>query len=341
MAAWIAPATWANGSFTAAFANAEVRDHLVWLKAFADLITGSTAADSGSATQIGIIRASGSASAFGSRISGDTQPRYNIDADGTLEWGGGSSAADVRFSRTGVRQFTFEGVGGIGQLEFLVNSPSAAGLASQTIAVNVPDGANPGVRIAIGTDALSNPELYMRRPSGATMRLTSLVDNRWDIKADSGDPRVGVIQSTAGTDTNSLFAWVAGDTNPRAAIGITSSGGGKLSLGVGGGTAPDVNMFRSAANLAETDFSLDLRRASATNGVLLGRVTGDGSAQFVIYARGHGAFLDGISTLVKSGAVTDADFRATPPSGTIAIDTANSKIYVRMGATWKSTAALT
>lgn len=42
----------------------------------------------------------------------------------------------------------------------------------------------------------------------------------------------------------------------------------------------------------------------------------------------------------KAGAITDADFLVAPPNGTMAIDTTNSKIYVRIGGVWKATAAL-
>lgn len=47
---------------------------------------------------------------------------------------------------------------------------------------------------------------------------------------------------------------------------------------------------------------------------------------------------DGITTKVVAGVVSDGSFTATPDSGTIGIDTTNSRIYVRVGATWKSVA---
>lgn len=45
---------------------------------------------------------------------------------------------------------------------------------------------------------------------------------------------------------------------------------------------------------------------------------------------------DGLTTKIVAGVVSDGSFTTTPPSGTLAIDTTNSKIYVRVGSTWKS-----
>ena len=48
----------------------------------------------------------------------------------------------------------------------------------------------------------------------------------------------------------------------------------------------------------------------------------------------------GLVAKTKNGAVSDADFDVTPPDGTIALDSTNSQLYVRVGGTWKK-AALT
>src|ERR1700742_588523 len=44
----------------------------------------------------------------------------------------------------------------------------------------------------------------------------------------------------------------------------------------------------------------------------------------------------GVRTKVVAGAVSDGSFPAAPGSGTLAVDSANSKLYVRVGSTWKS-----
>jgi hypothetical protein len=43
----------------------------------------------------------------------------------------------------------------------------------------------------------------------------------------------------------------------------------------------------------------------------------------------------GFQMFTKAGAPTDADWETAPPNGTMAIDTTNNKIYVRIGGTWK------
>lgn len=49
---------------------------------------------------------------------------------------------------------------------------------------------------------------------------------------------------------------------------------------------------------------------------------------------------DGLITKVKAGAVADADFTNTPASGTLAVDTTNSRLYVRVGSVWKYVAVV-
>jgi hypothetical protein len=115
MPAWVTPATWINGPFTAAFANAEVRDHLVWLKAALDLITNGTAADSGTGTSMRVIRSAASDASFIAQITGDVQGRIAMLAGGEIEWGTGAATRDVALAR-----------GAAGRLEVSSNGGSTA-----------------------------------------------------------------------------------------------------------------------------------------------------------------------------------------------------------------------
>lgn len=76
-----------------------------------------------------------------------------------------------------------------------------------------------------------------------------------------------------------------------------------------GSATPDVTLRRGAANLLQTD------------------------DRFVA--------VDGVTTKTKAGAPVDGDFASTPADGTMVVDTTNSKLYIRIGGTWKQTAALT
>lgn len=46
--------------------------------------------------------------------------------------------------------------------------------------------------------------------------------------------------------------------------------------------------------------------------------------------------LDGLTTRTVAGVVSDASFTVAPVTGTLAVDTTNSRLYVRVGSTWKS-----
>lgn len=50
---------------------------------------------------------------------------------------------------------------------------------------------------------------------------------------------------------------------------------------------------------------------------------------------------NGVGTgVTHAGAVSDADFAETPDNGMLGVDTTNSRLYIRVGGTWKY-AALT
>lgn len=98
MAVWTTPITWANGGLTAANLNS-VRDNLVWLKAFADLITDATADDEGDDTYLNIVRATGPDFVLRTEVTGEAFPRFLVSADGMMQWGGGAATFDVILSR--------------------------------------------------------------------------------------------------------------------------------------------------------------------------------------------------------------------------------------------------
>jgi hypothetical protein len=58
-------------------------------------------------------------------------------------------------------------------------------------------------------------------------------------------------------------------------------------------------------------------------------VTGPATFRGVVDAQG------GIVLKRVEGAVSDASFSNSPPSGAVAVDVANSRLYVKVGATWK------
>ena len=99
-----------------------------------------------------------------------------------------------------------------------------------------------------------------------------------------------------------LSTWVVSESNPRLIV----TAAGQLLIGGGTGVA-DVNLYRPAAGELQTD--------------------------------NHFYAADGIQMKVKAGVPTDADF-TIDASGNCILDTTNSRIYFRVGTTWKY-AALT
>jgi hypothetical protein len=308
MTAWISPATWVNGTLTAAFGNAEVRDHLNWLKAALDLVTGATAADTGTATALAVTRAGGTTAGFSTRISGDTASRLRILAGGQIDFGSGVAATDGGDAGMSIVRDNFidagpglkvVGASGYGDGRIWAE---ANGYGPTSAGVGVFSAANEGIRVFMTLySADTQPVIEFTRADGQVYIISDSA-RRLLVVGNGGQGRLGVETNAVGADTNSLFAWVNGDTLPRATLGFDASGRGKMGFGPGN-AAPDAVLYRGQARQLRTD---DFLLAVA-----------------------------GVGTFVKNGAVTDADFPFTPPNGTLAVDASGSKIYARVG-TWKS-----
>lgn len=124
-------------------------------------------------------------------------------------------------------------------------------------------------------------------------------------RAHKGTSTTGMVVSdniifgpAASTSTPVFLCSVAGDTQYRFRI----NGDGTYSWGSGSAVV-DTTLYRTA----------------------VGQLT---SQQLIL--------LDGLTTKTVAGAVTDGAFTTTPIDGTMAIDTTNSKIFVRVGGLWKS-----
>lgn len=288
MTAWIPPATWANGTLTAAFTNAEVRDHFLWLKAWADLITNSSAADTGTTTFLSITRTSASDGILRGLVSGDAQYRLLVRADGRIGWASGAATEDVVLQRTasGPGFLEVDALGVAAGGTFRVRTRE--GGMREAIQVFVSDGASPGTRIALGVHATnSDPMLYMARSSGNVIRMYAEADGRWVMKADTGHSKIGVVHGDNSTENNAFFAWVSGDSQPRVALGQDSSGRARIAFGGGGAGAVDAVFFREGAGvLTSLNTAIRLARDATTSGAVAIRTTGDSTDRILMYAGG-------------------------------------------------------
>ena len=99
MSVWTTPASASGGStaLTAAWWNAEARDHLNWLKGWADLITANSAADTGNTTYLRIARVNTTDHVLQGMLVGDSQARFAVYANGKVGWGPGGTTAPITF----------------------------------------------------------------------------------------------------------------------------------------------------------------------------------------------------------------------------------------------------
>jgi hypothetical protein len=107
------------------------------------------------------------------------------------------------------------------------------------------------------------------------------------------------LRSIPNAATDAIFrSNVSGEAQSRIKI----SGNGQIDWG-DGTSAIDTTLRRSSANVLKTD-----DRFEAT---------------------------DSVTIKAKAGAPVDADFASTPANGTLAVDTTNNKLYVRIGGVWR------
>lgn len=167
----------------------------------------------------------------------------------------------------------------------------------------------------------------------------------------------------AGSDlTAGNYAFVAAVKNDTG-FRLMLLNNGEIVFGDGTDYAGDVKLYRSSANVLKTDdvfyavstiqSDVDVYARHGTTRVMMGTVAGSyagitfgvsGGADTDLYRTAAGKLGtsgqliagDGLTTKPVAGAVSDGSFSVTPASGTIAVDTTNSKIYVRVGSTWKS-----
>jgi hypothetical protein len=97
---WVIPPTWVNGTLSAANLQT-LSDDLSFLKGAFDLITGSTTADTGTATLLEIHRGASGNDVFRAFVLSEANARFVINAAGTQLWGSGSAVADVNLYRSG------------------------------------------------------------------------------------------------------------------------------------------------------------------------------------------------------------------------------------------------
>jgi hypothetical protein len=237
MSVWTTPITWTNGAVTAATMNAEIRDHLNHLKGALDLITDSTTADTGTATYIGVVRASAIDAVLRGRVSGDTQPRIEL-TPGYLSFGpGGGTAVDAKFERTSAN--TIRG------------NDTAIGSARASAASQALQALVTGDSVVRWTALASGAHQWSSGGAAADIELSRGAAGRLELSSAGTSNQARLrIASTAGQQS-ALEVMVAGDAAVRARLSGDATTT-ELALGTGATTALKVVGLRQTGWAAAT-----------------------------------------------------------------------------------------
>lgn len=163
--AWTPPIDWQAGAIvTASQLNTELRDHLNYLKGFADNVTNNTTAETGDDTQFYLLRDAGFRKAYEAGVTGDAFPSVAIQAGGRMQWSPGTGDYDTYLERTGIGDLTLGVMGGVGAARLVVQQ---IGLLDATgfMDFKARSGGAPGV-----ADTTNTPRVYAD-VSGGKARL--------------------------------------------------------------------------------------------------------------------------------------------------------------------------
>jgi hypothetical protein len=267
MAALTSAKTWTSGERpTASSMNSGIRDRINSLNNFANLITQSTAGDSGVSTRINITRPQTFDWAYTARLEDDTYPRLQIHADGEIRWGTGSADPDIYVRRESSLYVHTNG-------GWLAEHPGggSTGFALRVTGDTVS-------RVSIGKD-ISNRGMISFSYDGQNANVRMLIeDNGTLLLQNPAAPSTGVqiLASTSATGAAHSFGHRRiSDNQPRVAIGQTSSGLGGIMFGNGSSSPTGLALAYAATGRIGLNGMLNANDGIATK-VVAGAI-GNGS----------------------------------------------------------------
>ena len=193
-------------------------------------------------------------------VSTDVQPAFQILGDGTHQWGpGGGAATDTSLRRLAAATLNtpnalttggataavgssagagcYQGPGGtLASVRAALGSAFAASIVGDTGAARYGVDSNGKINWADGTIAAADTNLY--RWSANLLRTDG------GFSAGGANYGAQLVAQPAATTTWAVQMYVAGEAQPH----FYMTGDGKMNWGLGGSTAPDTNLYRSAAN---------------------------------------------------------------------------------------------
>lgn len=167
-----------------------------------------------------------------SYVSGDTVPRFNLNSDGTIEWGSGSGAVDVNLYRSAADMLKTDDsltVGGnltitgtITATGGAVNAPIAAGSA-----LTLTNAAHSGKTILLDTAAGSTVTLPAATGSGARFRFqvkTVATSNSHKIQVANGTDIIQGIIYVLSDNSAAVLGYAAGASDDTITLNRTTTG---------------------------------------------------------------------------------------------------------------------
>jgi hypothetical protein len=259
-----------------------------------------------------LVEANNAVDALWVRRPGDSQPRLSVEATGgEIKWGSGAAGWDTNLYRPAANQLKTDDtfiVGGdlqvLGSISGSVASSSPgnlvarSGVAAQTTIGNVGPASQAGILLGDLGDA-------------------SLYRSNADELA-TGD----LLRIFRGNGSDALsIKNVIGDANSKFVIQPTALGA-TLSWGPGVGSAVDVNLYRSAANVLKTDDAFEATgQVRSTDGSAFSILEPDGALSILAAAaRTNLLFLRNVGEAFERLIVSDAGALSWGP-GTGAADT--------------------
>lgn len=299
MSLWTAPITWTNGAVTAAQMNTEVRDHLTWLKAALDLLTGNTADDQGDSTSLRILRPNGADLAFGTRRTSDSQDRLRIRADGAILWGPGVAVSGATADPQLIASYSVDNSAGWQGLTFAAALGSALAPALRIGG----SGSGPGLLQILSTSgavraSLTESQALLTHGASGEQGLLSVSATGLRVQSVSQALGVTFPVATSAGRIESIRLLRDTDVAPRVALGHNADGLPAIMLGPGS-AGLDSSLYRNGTNSWRT----------------AGRLHAD----------------DGLITAVFAGAIGNNTYGlGNPPDGILAISSLG-RLYMKYG----------
>ncbi len=193
-----------------------------------------------------------------SKVTGDANPRFNVYADGKMEWGPGNAAPDTNLYRAGVNVLKTDTY-----LRSGLNLRAMDGATAQTTIGSVGPAGESAILLGSGLDT----NLY--RSAADTLKTDDglVTNNTLGITALSGPILANNGWIGANTSVSGNMAYLGATAGSTAGPGIAL------------GTGLDTNLYRSAANILKTDdqfqaVSFVVAMVGTANQVTLGAVGG-------------------------------------------------------------------